>query len=297
MLRRRYKSRDSVAKYSPRAERARSHGLARHSRPGGVPRRGTRADSRRSCPSATSRGSAVGTRTASRTTRRFDRPRRTGATRSPPRAGSRRSGRRNTAAAGCRPMEQFIFRQEMALADAPGVGGQGTRQLGPTLIVHGSPEQKAEHLPKILNGEVNWRQGYSEPGSGSDLASLQTRAVRDGDDYVINGQKIWTSGRALRRLALRPRAHRPRRAEAPRHLVPARRQEDARHQHPPADQHGLGARLQRDVLRGRPRAGVATASARRTAAGTSARRCSTSSGRTSTEPSRPAARSTSCSTT
>jgi len=95
---------------------------------------------------------------------------------------------------GLTPMEQFIFRQEMALADAPGVGGQGTRQLGATLIVHGSPEQKAEHLPKILNGEVNWRQGYSEPGSGSDLASLQTRAVRDGDDYVINGQKIWTSG-------------------------------------------------------------------------------------------------------
>jgi alkylation response protein AidB-like acyl-CoA dehydrogenase len=96
--------------------------------------------------------------------------------------------------AGMSPMELFIFRQEMALADAPHVGGQGTRQLGATLIVHGSPEQKAEHLPKILSGEVNWRQGYSEPGSGSDLASLQTRAVRDGDEYVINGQKIWTSG-------------------------------------------------------------------------------------------------------
>ncbi len=95
---------------------------------------------------------------------------------------------------GLTPMEQFIFRQEMALADAPSVGGQGTRQLGATLIVHGSPEQKAEHLPKILNGEVNWRQGYSEPGAGSDLASLQTRAIRDGDEYVINGQKIWTSG-------------------------------------------------------------------------------------------------------
>ena len=95
---------------------------------------------------------------------------------------------------GLSPMEQFIFRQEMAGANAPHVGGQGTRQLGATLIVHGNEEQKKEHLPKILNGEVNWRQGYSEPGSGSDLASLQTRAVRDGDDYVINGQKIWTSG-------------------------------------------------------------------------------------------------------
>ena len=95
---------------------------------------------------------------------------------------------------GLTPMEQFIFSQEMSMADAPRVGGQGTGQLGATLIVHGSPEQKTEHLSKILNGEVNWRQGYSEPGSGSDLASLQTRATRDGDDYVINGQKIWTSG-------------------------------------------------------------------------------------------------------
>ncbi len=96
--------------------------------------------------------------------------------------------------AGLSPMEQFIFKAEMALANAPGVGGQGVSQLGPTLIVHGTEEQKAEHLPKILSGEVNWRQGYSEPGAGSDLASLQTRAVRDGDDFVINGQKIWTSG-------------------------------------------------------------------------------------------------------
>ena len=96
--------------------------------------------------------------------------------------------------AGLSPVEQFIFKQEMTLADAPAVGGQGVSQLGPTLIVHGTDEQKTEHLPKILSGEVNWQQGYSEPGSGSDLASLQTRAVRDGDDYVVNGQKIWTSG-------------------------------------------------------------------------------------------------------
>ena len=95
--------------------------------------------------------------------------------------------------AGLSPMEQFIFKQEMSLAAAPAVGGQGVSQLGPTLIVHGTDEQKAEHLPKILSGEVDWRQGYSEPGSGSDLASLQTRAIRDGDEYVINGQKIWTS--------------------------------------------------------------------------------------------------------
>jgi len=96
--------------------------------------------------------------------------------------------------AGLTPIEQFILKQEMTLADAPAVGGDGVSQLGPTLIVHGTDEQKAEHLPRILSGEVDWRQGYSEPGSGSDLASLQTRAVRGGDDFVVNGQKIWTSG-------------------------------------------------------------------------------------------------------
>ncbi len=87
-------------------------------------------------------------------------------------------------------MEQMMFAEESALVGAP--GGQGL--VGPTLMIHGTEEQKREHLPKIANAETVWCQGYSEPGSGSDLASLQTRAVRDGDDYVINGQKIWTSG-------------------------------------------------------------------------------------------------------
>jgi alkylation response protein AidB-like acyl-CoA dehydrogenase len=96
--------------------------------------------------------------------------------------------------AGLSPMEQFIFNMEMTAVNAPNVGGSGVSMLGPMLMVHGSDEQKAEHIPKILSGEVAWAQGYSEPGSGSDLASLQTRAVRDADDYVINGQKIWTSG-------------------------------------------------------------------------------------------------------
>ncbi len=95
---------------------------------------------------------------------------------------------------GLSPMEQFILRQEMALAGAPVPGGSGVSLLGPTLIVHASDEQKKKYLPDILSGTTVYAQGYSEPGSGSDLASLQTRAVRDGDEYVLNGQKIWTSG-------------------------------------------------------------------------------------------------------
>ncbi len=96
--------------------------------------------------------------------------------------------------AGLTPMEQFILNQELARAGAPHVGGSGVSLLGPTLILHGTGEQRARYLPPILAGEVTWAQGYSEPGAGSDLASLQTRAVRDGDDFILNGQKIWTSG-------------------------------------------------------------------------------------------------------
>jgi alkylation response protein AidB-like acyl-CoA dehydrogenase len=90
-------------------------------------------------------------------------------------------------------MEQFIFNAEMAEAEAPLVGGQGLSLLGPTVLVHGTPEQKEEFLAPTLRGEMLWSQGFSEPGAGSDLASLSTRAVRDGDEYVINGQKMWTS--------------------------------------------------------------------------------------------------------
>ena len=70
----------------------------------------------------------------------------------------------------------------------------GLAMIGPTLLEFGTEEQRQRHLPKITSGEVRWCQGYSEPGSGSDLASLQTKAVLEGDHFVINGQKIWTSG-------------------------------------------------------------------------------------------------------
>ena len=96
--------------------------------------------------------------------------------------------------AGMTPGEQFIFNEEMAQNRAPAAGGFGVTMIGPTLILYGTDEQKQEHLPRITSGEITWCQGYSEPGAGSDLASLQTRAVRDGDDYVLNGQKIWSSG-------------------------------------------------------------------------------------------------------
>jgi alkylation response protein AidB-like acyl-CoA dehydrogenase len=97
--------------------------------------------------------------------------------------------------AGMTTVQQFIFNEEMALRKAPRplhlIIGLG--MAGPTIIVHGTEDQRKTYLPGMLRGEDIWCQGYSEPGAGSDLAALQTRAVRDGDDYVVNGQKIWTT--------------------------------------------------------------------------------------------------------
>ncbi len=89
--------------------------------------------------------------------------------------------------------QRLIFEQECALAGAPHLFPLGIQMVGPVIIGFGSPQQKAHYLPRILCGEDYWCQGYSEPGAGSDLASLKTRAVRDGDDYIVNGTKIWTT--------------------------------------------------------------------------------------------------------
>ena len=94
---------------------------------------------------------------------------------------------------GSSPMTQIIFMDEWYYKGAPGLDTFGLELLGPTLMIHGTEDQKRKHLGGIARGEVVWCQGFSEPESGSDLASLQTRAVEDGDDYIINGQKIWSS--------------------------------------------------------------------------------------------------------
>ena len=96
---------------------------------------------------------------------------------------------------GLSTIQQLIWYEEYAMADAPWIGAcfVGVNHGGPTLIARASDEQKAFHLPKILKGEVVWCQGFSEPGAGSDLAAIRTRGVIDGDELVVNGQKIWTS--------------------------------------------------------------------------------------------------------
>lgn len=91
------------------------------------------------------------------------------------------------------PTRQFILSDEMYYHELPGVDLVGALMLAPAIIRHGSESQKREHLPRIARGEVVWCQGYSEPGAGSDLASLSTRAVEAGDHFILSGQKIWST--------------------------------------------------------------------------------------------------------
>jgi alkylation response protein AidB-like acyl-CoA dehydrogenase len=97
--------------------------------------------------------------------------------------------------AGLNGEDNQVLQEELRRIEArPAYLGMGVSMIGPALLEYGNEEQKAEHLPKIARGEVWWCQGYSEPNAGSDLAGLRTSAVEDGDDFIINGQKIWTSG-------------------------------------------------------------------------------------------------------
>jgi hypothetical protein len=95
---------------------------------------------------------------------------------------------------GAGPMQQLVYNEEMSELRAPGFGGMGVAMVGPTLMMHGTDEQRERFLGRIARAEMSWCQGFSEPGAGSDLASLQTKAVLGGDEFVVNGQKIWTSG-------------------------------------------------------------------------------------------------------
>jgi len=94
---------------------------------------------------------------------------------------------------GWSEIQRHVFQAECARAGAPGLAPMGLRMVAPAIMRFGSSEQKARYLPRILSGEDYWCQGYSEPGAGSDLASLQMKAVADGDDYVLSGSKIWTT--------------------------------------------------------------------------------------------------------
>jgi alkylation response protein AidB-like acyl-CoA dehydrogenase len=98
---------------------------------------------------------------------------------------------------GATVIEQAIFNEEMAKHGAPGASNaMGVSWVGPMMLAHGTEEHRKRFLPKILSGEEMWCTLYSEPGAGSDLASVQTRAVEEGDEFVINGQKVWTSAGA-----------------------------------------------------------------------------------------------------
>ena len=111
-------------------------------------------------------------------------------------AGAHRTGRLRWGGTDWSPLRKHIFFEELYRANAPDFGWQGTHMMAPVLFAFGTEEQCARFVPKMLTGEEFWCQGFSEPGAGSDLASLKTSAELVGDEWVINGQKIWTSDAA-----------------------------------------------------------------------------------------------------
>ena len=157
---------------------------------------------------------------------------------------------------GATIVDMVILYQEMARAESPQlVNRGGVSMLGPTLMKYGTPAQQRRHLSKILTADELWCQAFSEPNAGSDLANLQTRGVRDGDHFVVNGQKVWTSMAHVADWCFLARAHRPHRRQAQGHQLPAGRHEDAGdHGAAAAPAHRRG-RVQRGVLRQRAGAG------------------------------------------
>ncbi len=164
-------------------------------------------------------------------------------------------------------IQNHIFDEEAWAAGAPRVIPFGINMLGPVLIKFGSQAQKEHFLPRILDGTDWWCQGYSEPGAGSDLASLKTRAERQGDHYIVNGQKTWTTlGHYADWIFCLVRTS-TRRQAAGRHILPADRHEDARRDRAPDHPARRRARGERGLLRQRQGSGRPISSARRTRAG------------------------------
>ena len=179
---------------------------------------------------------------------------------------------------GWTPIQQMIFLEENLLAPAPELSGFNITMIGPVLIQFGTEAQKKKFLPRAANLDDWWCQGFSEPGAGSDLASLKTSAKRDGDHYVINGSKIWTSTAHMADWVFLLVRTNPQRAQAAGgHLVHPGRHEDAGH-HGAADHlDRRRASPQRDVLSTMCACRWRTSSTRRTRAGTSRNSCSATS--------------------
>ncbi len=126
-------------------------------------------------------------------------------------------------------MEMAIFNEECARVRAPGaLNSLAMSQVGPTIIQHGTEAQKRRYLPAIVNADEIWCQGFSEPNAGSDLSSLRTRAELVGDEFIVNGQKIWTSYAQYAALVLPDGPHRSRRPQASRDQLSAGRHEEPR---------------------------------------------------------------------